>query len=75
MLVLTRASGEVIRISDDIVIKVARVRSSNAITVGIDAPSDVAVRRSELPRHVNAIDPSVSCESSEPNGPMGSDDP
>ena len=47
MLVLTRKSGESIRISDDIVVKIIEI-GKNRIRVGIDAPPDVSVLRNEV---------------------------
>jgi len=47
MLVLTRKSGESIRIADDIVVKIIEI-GKNRIRVGIDAPPDVSVLRNEV---------------------------
>lgn len=47
MLVLTRRVGEKVRIGADVVITVLEVQGSR-IRVGIEAPSDVPVFRSEL---------------------------
>jgi len=47
MLVLTRKQSEMINIGDDIVIKVIRT-GHNSVKIGIDAPHDVRVLRSEL---------------------------
>lgn len=47
MLVLTRKEGEQIRIGDDIIITV--VRSGNdKVRLGIEAPTDTVILRSEL---------------------------
>ncbi|MDY0219614.1 MAG: carbon storage regulator CsrA [Desulfobacterium sp.] len=47
MLVLTRKSGESIRISDDIVVKVFEI-GKNKVRIGIDAPATVSVLRNEV---------------------------
>jgi carbon storage regulator len=47
MLVLSRKIGEAIVIGDNIVISVSRV-AGNRVTLGIEAPDDVRVLRSEL---------------------------
>ena len=47
MLVLSRKAGESIRIGDDLVVTVTRVRG-NRVQISIDAPREVAIRRGEL---------------------------
>ncbi len=47
MLVLGRKPGESIRIGDDVVIKVVKARNGQ-IKLGIDAPKDIKVIRTEL---------------------------
>lgn len=47
MLVLTRRTGESIVIGDSIVVTVLEVRGGQ-IRIGIDAPRDLAVHRSEV---------------------------
>ena len=47
MLVLTRKEGEQIRIGDDIVVTVVRT-GGDKIRLGIEAPSDKVILRSEL---------------------------
>ena len=47
MLVLTRKQNQSIRIGDHITISVVRIKG-NTIQIGIDAPRDVSVVRSEL---------------------------
>lgn len=47
MLVLTRKRNEMIRIGDDIVIKVIRT-GKGSVKLGIEAPADVRVLRGEL---------------------------
>ena len=46
MLILTRKSGQSIRIGGNIVVTV--IRSHGAIKLGIDAPKDVPIWRSEI---------------------------
>jgi carbon storage regulator CsrA len=48
MLVLTRKTQEKIQIGENITITILRVKGQ-AVRVGIDAPRDVRVIRSELP--------------------------
>ncbi len=48
MLVLTRRVDESIRIGDDIRITVVKIKGTQQICVGVDAPRDVAVLREEL---------------------------
>lgn len=47
MLVLTRKPAEMIKIGDDVVIKVIKT-ARGAVKIGIEAPSDVRVIRGEL---------------------------
>ena len=47
MLILTRKSGESIRIGDDISISVIEIRG-NQVRLGITAPRNVAVHRQEV---------------------------
>jgi carbon storage regulator len=46
MLVLTRKSGEEIRIGNDIVISLFRIQGQRA-RLGIEAPANVSIRRKE----------------------------
>lgn len=50
MLILSRKSGEGIRIGEDVVIHILK-SVGGAIKVGIDAPRSVRVVRDELPTH------------------------
>jgi carbon storage regulator CsrA len=52
MLVLTRKSGEKIRIGSDITIVVVKVNGEK-IRIGIDAPKEVVVLRAELKEHTS----------------------
>ncbi|MEM8678065.1 MAG: carbon storage regulator [Planctomycetota bacterium] len=54
MLVLTRKQGEQIRIGDDVVLTVVRVKGQ-AIRLGIEAPQDVRVVRGELTMNVEPV--------------------
>ncbi|MCX7425791.1 MAG: carbon storage regulator [Planctomycetia bacterium] len=47
MLVLTRRIDEQIRVGDEITITIVRIKG-HSVRIGVDAPRDVAVRRSEL---------------------------
>jgi len=47
MLILTRCTGENLRIGDDIVVTIVAV-NGNQVRVGIEAPQEVTVLREEL---------------------------
>jgi len=47
MLVLSRKENEVIRVGDEVVIKIVKIRG-NEVRVGIEAPSGVNVHRQEV---------------------------
>ena len=47
MLILTRRTGETIRINDDVSITVLAVKGSQ-VRIGIDAPKGVTVHREEI---------------------------
>lgn len=51
MLILTRKSGEVIRIGDDIAIRVLEVRG-NQVRIGVEAPAKVRIYREEIYRAI-----------------------
>ena len=67
MLVLTRKPGERILVGDDIVITLVSVRRDeqygDRIRIGLDAPSNVPIRREEVPDQREAAQP-ASAESS-----------
>lgn len=47
MLVLSRKVNEVIRVGDEVVIKIVKIRG-NEVRVGIEAPNGVNVHRQEV---------------------------
>lgn len=47
MLILTRKSGEAIRIGDNIRLKIVEIRG-NQVRLGVEAPRDLAVHREEI---------------------------
>ena len=47
MLILTRKSGEGIRIGDAITLKIIEIRG-NQVRIGIDAPKKISVHREEI---------------------------
>ena len=49
MLVLTRRASEKIHVGDNITIHVVRI-GPNTVKIGIDAPKEIPITRSELPR-------------------------
>jgi len=55
MLVLTRKRDDVIRIGDDIVIRVIRT-GKGSVKIGVEAPSEVRVIRGELAPHTDHFD-------------------
>ena len=61
MLVLTRRTGERISIGDNIEIVVRRV-TGNRVTLGVEAPRDVRILRSELEQFADRFDGPVSDE-------------
>ena len=55
MLVLKRKENEKIRIGNDIVLTVVRTRSDR-VRIGIEAPTDIQIRRGELNAKVTEAD-------------------
>ena len=53
MLVLTRDEGESIKIDDDIIVRIISVRGRH-VRIGIDAPQEVKILRTELEDRDNA---------------------
>lgn len=58
MLVLTRKSGESIVIGDEVVITVLEVRGGQ-VRLGVEAPREVTIHRSEVHEQVTGEDGSV----------------
>ena len=48
MLVLTRRQGEAVCLSDGVRIVVLQIRGSQQVRIGIEAPSDIDIRREEV---------------------------
>jgi carbon storage regulator len=51
MLILTRKLGEVIRIGDDVAVRVLEIRG-NQVRLGVDAPASVRIYREEIYRAI-----------------------
>ncbi len=47
MLILTRRTGETLRIGDDVTLTILGIKG-NTVRIGISAPKDVAVHREEV---------------------------
>jgi len=73
MLVLTRRGGEGIMIGDEIEVKVLAV-SGEKVRIGIDAPREVGVYRTEVFERIEAewTPPTVSTAEASTNGGSGS---
>ena len=52
MLILTRKLGEMIRIGDEVTVRVVEVRG-NQIRLGVEAPSSVRIYREEIYRAIH----------------------
>ena len=67
MLVLSRKSGQTIRIGDGVTIRVTKIKG-NRVTLGIEAPDNVRIVRGELEplvnefRVVNGSESTETCE-------------
>lgn len=59
MLVLTRKPAEMIKIGDNIVVKVIKT-ARGAVKIGIEAPDDIRVIRGELLENSVAPEPAVA---------------
>ena len=69
MLVLTRRVSETIMIGDDVRVTVVGIKG-NQVRLGITAPADVAVRREEIYKRVQAEKAGKAGESpTEPDSP------
>jgi len=55
MLILTRKLGEVIRVGDDVTVRVLEVRG-NQVRLGVEAPPDVRIYREEIYRVIRRDD-------------------
>lgn len=53
MLILTRNTGDALRIDDDIEVVILAVKG-NQVRIGINAPKDVEVHREEIYRKIQA---------------------
>lgn len=53
MLILTRKLGEIIRIGDDVTVRVIEVRG-NQIRLGLEAPPKVRIYREEIYREIQS---------------------
>lgn len=63
MLILTRRSGESLKIGDEVTVTVLGVKG-NQVRIGIDAPVDVAVHREEV--FEKLLDTSKKCRDGKP---------
>ncbi|MGE3779285.1 MAG: carbon storage regulator [Pirellulaceae bacterium] len=73
MLVLTRKADQKIQIGKDICITILRVRGQS-VRIGIEAPHNVRVLRSELPVDPsNVVDPSCVVDESAADAILGAD--
>lgn len=61
MLVLSRKTGEKIQIGDNVLLSVIEIRG-NRVRLGIEAPLDVRVLRSELNEFANTFAPDKNLE-------------
>ena len=71
MLVLSRKTNESIVIGNNITVQILKIKG-NTIRLGITAPRDVPVRRSELPTGPTTATPNVSAKADSHN--VSSDD-
>ena len=66
MLVLTRKQNEKIKIGDDIVVSVLKIKG-NTVRLGIEAPKEVRVVRGELPASLEPRVKSMTLFSTDPS--------
>ena len=69
MLVLSRKQEEQIRIGDEIVVTVLRIKG-NTVKIGIDAPRSVRVVRTELPPAGEGVETSATAPEATTAGPV-----
>ncbi len=65
MLILTRKSGEVIRIGDDIVLRVLEVRGGQ-VRLGVEAPASVRIYREEVYRAIQRENAQAALATTDP---------
>lgn len=53
MLILTRRIGETLMVGDDVTVTVLRIKG-NQVSIGINAPQEVAVHREEIYARIKA---------------------
>jgi carbon storage regulator len=70
MLILTRKVGEMIRIGDNVTVRVLEVRGSQ-VRLGIDAPADVRIFREEIYRATQNGAATAERPAEEPHGVNG----
>ena len=63
MLVLSRRSGECIRIGDNITVEVRRV-AGNRVTLALQAPRDIRILRGEVEKAAKAFEPPAGSDTS-----------
>jgi carbon storage regulator len=61
MLVLSRKTGERIRIGDNVVVTIVRIGPNN-VRLGIEAPRDLNIVREELCSHESLTEPRKAAE-------------
>lgn len=54
MLILSRKPGQSFEIGNNVVITIIGIKSGNQIRIGINAPKDIAVHRSEVATRIRA---------------------
>lgn len=66
MLVLSRKEGEQLIIGDNITLVISRI-SGNRVTIGIEAPKDVKIVRSELTDTESSLTPVIKTKQPRPH--------
>jgi len=62
MLVLSRKTGESLQIGRNVKIIITQIKG-NRVKIGIEAPTDVHIRRSELPAMLDELEDSLEIHS------------